>query len=641
MNFFEVQDRARKNTFWLVLLFTLAVIGLVLLTNLFLLSIYAFIKTNHVVSSLEMLYYYYSWQEFALVSAGVCLFILGGSLYKSRLLSRGGPAVAEMLGGRLVPRASDDLRQRQLLNVVEEMAIAAGMPIPQVYLLQDDSINAFAAGLTPASAVIGVTRGAMMRLSRDELQGVIAHEFSHIANGDMRLNLRLVGVLHGILLIGLIGYFLFRSLRFAGHSSSSKGIGAFFVIATLGLGLIIVGYAGSFFGQWIKAVVSRQREYLADSSAVQFTRNNHGISGALKKIGGSGAVGSYLASASAAEYSHAYFANGVGSLLQALFATHPPLEKRIRKIEPEWDGQYLESAVPPTAAAQSAETPKPDFTQAAVASAVLTSAEQAISRVGSLNEENIEYAQQLLVALPRDLRQASQNVYSARAVIFSILTGLQKNPEEALATLAEPADRDMLDLTKQYLPQLNDLDDRLRFPLLELAVNALRELSPNQFMQFKTTVERLIVSDKSVNLSEWIVQRFVIQQLDEHFGLRKPAKPRHGGLDAVRREVEIILSLIACIEHKNPENAGRAFALGAGHTGLGELDMLPMNTLKLAMLNEALDNLSQLKPLVKPRLLKACVAVILEDDQPTTRGIELVRTISSCLDCPMPPLGNG
>jgi len=283
LNFFEAQDKARRNTLWLVLLFLLAVAGLILLTNLFLLSLLVYVKTEQVVVSPEILYHYYSWQEFTVVSIGVCLLILGGSLYKGLSLSGGGPAVAEMLGGRLISHATTDLQQRQLLNVVEEMAIAAGMPIPQVYLLSETSINAFAAGLSPANAVIGVTQGTLQRLNREELQGVVAHEFSHIANGDMRLNIRLIGVLHGILLIGLIGYFLVRSLRFAGRSRSSKGGAGLLVVAALGFGLMVIGYAGSFCGQWIKAIVSRQREYLADSSAVQFTRNRDGIAGALKK----------------------------------------------------------------------------------------------------------------------------------------------------------------------------------------------------------------------------------------------------------------------------------------------------------------------------------------------------------------------
>ncbi|MCP4388479.1 MAG: M48 family metallopeptidase, partial [Gammaproteobacteria bacterium] len=484
MNFFEAQDKARRNTLWLILLFVLAVVGLILLTNLFLLSVLVYVKTKQIVVSPEMLYDYYSWKEFTIVSLGVCLLVLGGSSYKALSLSGGGASVAEMLGGRLVSHATTDLQQRQLLNVVEEMAIAAGMPIPQVYLLSDTSINAFAAGLSPANAVIGITEGTLRRLSREELQGVIAHEFSHIANGDMRLNIHLIGVLHGILLIGLIGYFMVRSLRFAGRSRSSKGGAGLLAIAALGIGLMIIGYAGSFFGQWIKAIVSRQREYLADSSAVQFTRNQDGIAGALKKIGGS-SVGSYISSPSAPEYSHAYFVDGIASFWQSLLATHPPLEQRIKRIEPNWNGNYLKSELNKTVAPEPAEAKSSGVEKLAMTAAILSSAEQAIGQVGALNEENIEYVHQLIIATPLLLREAAQDAYSARLLIYAALVQLQKDKAAAMAVVARYADPDMQALVEKYLPELKALDDKFKLPLLELSINALRELSPNQFVQFK------------------------------------------------------------------------------------------------------------------------------------------------------------
>jgi Zn-dependent protease with chaperone function len=637
LNFFEAQDKARRNTLWLIVLFVLAVAGLILLTNFFLLSILVYVKTKQIVVSPEMLYYYYSWKEFTIVSVGVCLLILGGSSYKALSLSGGGPTVAEMLGGRLVSHATTDLQQRQLLNVVEEMAIAAGMPIPQVYLLSDTSINAFAAGVSPANAVIGITEGTLRRLSREELQGVIAHEFSHIANGDMRLNIRLIGMLHGILLIGLIGYFLVRSLRFAGRSRSSKGGAGLLAIAALGIGLMIIGYAGSFFGQWIKAIVSRQREYLADSSAVQFTRNQDGIAGALKKIGGS-AVGSYISSPSAPEYSHAYFVNGLNFFLQPWFATHPPLEKRIRRIEPRWDGEYLKSEIIKPASPEPAKAQPSAAEKLAMTAAVLSSAEEAIGQVGTLNEENIEYVRQLIIATPLLLREAAQDAYSARLLIYAALVQLQKDKTAAMAVVSRYADPDMQALVEKYLPEIEALEDKFKFPLLELGINALRELSPNQFVQFKAALESIIASDKSVNLREWIVQRFVLQQLDQHFGFRKPPKARVASLDAVGEEVGALLSLIAWIEHRKADNAAAAFAAGAAEAGLPNLELLSAKTFKLELLDRSLDRLMQLRPLVKPRLLKACVALIMHDGKATTRGIELVRTISTCLDCPMPPM---
>ena len=636
MNFFEAQDKARRNTLWMILLFILAVGGLIFLTNLLLLVVLAYLKTGYFIFSLSELNSFLEMPVFVGVTVGVCLLIFGGSFYKTMSLSKGGPAVAEMLGGRLVPQSTNDLQQRQLLNVVEEMSIAAGMPIPKVYLLEENSINAFAAGQSPANAVIGVTRGALTLLSREELQGVIAHEFSHIFNGDMRLNIRLIGVLHGILLVGMIGYFILRSLRFAGRSRSKKGGNGIVVIIALGIGLMVIGYAGTFFGQWIKAVVSRQREYLADSSAVQFTRNRDSIAGALKKIGGSGA-GSYIEDPAAPLYSHAYFANGLGSFWQSLFATHPPLEKRIRAIDPRWDGKFLTSRVsrqpasPETSGVASAKA-----AEFAVNTAILSAAGAAIDQIGTLNEENIEQVRQLIVAMPGSLREAAQSAYSARAVVYASLINHQVGNKDVLALLEQHANREMPALTRQYLPEIKKLDEHMKLPLLELCINALRELSTNQFIQFERAINKIIVADKKVDLIEWVIQRLVLQQLNEHFGLRKPPKARHSTLGAVKADAETLMSLIAYVEHEDDSEAANAFDHGKKEIGATALNIVPREELSLNILNQSLDNLMQLKPLVKPRILLAMVAIVLADGKTTPRGVELVRTISTCLDCPMP-----
>lgn len=634
MNFFEAQDRARRNTSWLILLFILAVLGLIVLTNLLLVGVLVYSNTGQLTFSYDALRQYYSFEIFVAVAIGVSLLIFAGSLYKTMSLSGGGASVAEMLGGRLIAQSTRDLQERQLLNVVEEMAIASGSPIPKVYLLDEDSINAFAAGETPSNAVIGVTYGTLTLLNREELQAVIAHEFSHIFNGDMRLNIRLIGMLHGILLIGMIGYFILRSMRFSGRSRSRKGGGGIAALLALGGGLMVIGYVGTFFGQWIKAVISRQREYLADSSAVQFTRNKAGIAGALKKIGGL-STGSYINAAAAPEYSHAYFANGISSFWQSLLATHPPLESRIRAIDPGWDGKFI--------TAKTIQPSRPEETidradKIAMTAAILSSAEQAINQIGTLNEENIDYVQQLIVALPPTLRKASQEPFSARAVIYGILICQQSERQQAQALLVQHAEKNMPALVERFLSEIEGLNEKLKLPLLELSINALKELSTNQYIQFKRAVNQLIVADKTVDLNEWVIQRLVIQQLNEHFGLRKPAKSRYPNVSAVKKSAEEILSLIAHVEHKDENEAESAFNSGLKQVGLSAFKLVPRSSLKLASLNQSLDQLMQLKPLAKPRLLKACVAIIMYDGKTTTKGIEFARTISSCLDCPMPPL---
>ena len=637
MNFFKAQAQARRKTVWLILLFGLAV------TSLICLSYYGYLMLVANLQSATFLWLpldlrpYYSGRAFFNIAMALGLIILFGSLFKTLALSTGGPAVAQMLGGKLVSTDTRDFKERRLLNIVEEMAIAAGMPIPQVYLLRENSINAFAAGLTPASAVIGITQGAMTLLTRSELQGVIAHEFSHILNGDMRLNIRLIGVLHGILMIGVMGYYLLRTCRVMGSSrDGGKAVGIFFA---LGLSLMAIGYTGTFFGSWIKASVSRQREYLADSSAVQFTRNKDGISGALKKIGGS-YYGSTIESVSASEFSHAYFAEGVTGLWQSIFATHPPLEKRIKNIDPGWDGQFVK----PKPLDFNTETPaggrneRETSARIAQTSAILSSAEQAIIGIGTLNEANVAYVQSLLPTIPKPLRTAAQSAYSARAVVYLLLIRQQADKSNALALMNQYADKEMVRLAQEFDMAHDDLDEKLTLPLLELCVHALHELSSNQYLQFSRCIDRIIKADHKVSLGEWVIQRFVMHQLDGYFNLRQPIRSRYPGFEAINGAAEAMLSLIAYIEHEQDEAAKQAFDLGKKEIGSDALNIMPLKALTLPVLNRALDQLMLLKPLLKPRFLKAFAAVLLADNHATTRGIEVMRAISSCLDCPMPPL---
>ena len=334
MNFFQSQAKARSQTNRLVLLFVLAVISLIVLTNLLVMGLFGYFGLEGQAITLAYIKDQFDWQKFLTISVVVIIFVAIGSIYKLMSLRKGGRVVAEALGGKLINQNTDNLQYRILLNVVEEMAIASGTPVPLVFVLKDESaINAFAAGFSTKDAVIGVTQGALDCFSRDELQGVIAHEFSHIVNGDMRINMRLMGILHGIMLLGLLGYYI---MRVSGGSNRSKNSGK---LVFLGLGLVVIGYGGMFFGNAIKASVSRQREYLADASAVQFTRDDQGIANALKKIGGY-SKGSKLESPEAQSISHAFFSNALTNKFSSLFATHPPLPKRIKQIEPNWSGKF-------------------------------------------------------------------------------------------------------------------------------------------------------------------------------------------------------------------------------------------------------------------------------------------------------------
>ncbi|MDZ4263884.1 MAG: M48 family metallopeptidase, partial [Pseudomonadota bacterium] len=422
MNFFESQDRVRKNTIQLVLLFGLAVVTLIIMVNLLVMVAFGYINSEQLQEGGTLLQQM-DWQTFAAVSAAVVVVVLAGSLYKIMVLSAGGKVVAESLGGQLIPQNSEDLKQRKLLNVVEEMAIASGTPAPPVYLLADEpGINAFAAGFSPRDAVIGVTQGTIDHLSREQLQGVIAHEFSHIFNGDMRLNIRLIGVLHGILILGIIGYYLLYSTSFSRRGrSNAKNAGG---ILALAIGLMVIGFAGTFFGGLIKAAVSRQREYLADASAVQFTRNPDGIAGALKRIGGL-EFGSKVENPGAPEVSHAFFAQGVSGFMQSLSATHPPLAKRILRIDPHWDGKFPSSDLPDkTVSPRKGEEPskKETITREALAKnlatvatgAAMADVANAIDQIGNPKPETINHARTLIAEMPVVIKEAAREPYGAR-----------------------------------------------------------------------------------------------------------------------------------------------------------------------------------------------------------------------------------
>jgi Zn-dependent protease with chaperone function len=638
LNFFDAQDKARKNTTWLISLFIIAIAVLIIFTNCVLFLILYWIAVYFDASAIrnfdfsyDMLQSLYPLELLIAMSIGVCLLVLTGSMLKSIALSGGGPIVARMLGARLVPIDTTALKLRRLLNVVEEMAIAAGMPIPKVYLLDDLSINAFAAGRSPTNAVIGITWGSLVRLNREELQAVIAHEFSHILNGDMLLNLRLTCLLHGVVLLGTSGY---QMLHVAKQKKGEEIEGGP-IIYLLGIAFLLAGYTGTVLGQWIKAAVGRQREYLADASAVQFTRNKVSLVGALKKIGGQN-VGSVIESPAAQEYSHAYFANGISSVWQSLNATHPPLEKRIKKIEPYWDGIYIETEVSqPVSPEVSASLADAKF---GITAAILSTAEQAISQIGTIKEENIEYVHQLVQQIPASLKNAAHSAVTARAVVYVILIREQKDKTQAWSSLLVHADKNTVEFAMELFDACDNMDTRFKLPLLDICINSLRDLSTNQYIQFERSINKVIILDNKIDLNEWVIQRLVLQQLDEHFNFRKPVKAKYSNLNVVKASAEVLLSLIAYAEHKDDSSAKQIFEKATKKGDVHGLNFIPRKGFSLDKLNESVDDLMQLKPRVKPSILKACVEIILADGKATIKGIELLRTISSCLDSPMPPM---
>ncbi len=638
MNFFRSQDDARRNTGRLIILFSLAVISLIVMTNLLVMFVLGYFNLEQTGSiSTEQLLDQIDWQAFLIIGAAVTIVISLGSMYKILALAGGGARVAEMLNAALLVSGNRDFRVQRLLNVVEEMAIASGTPVPPVYLLDEDGINAFAAGYKPGDAIIGVTRGAIEKLNRDQLQGVIAHEFSHILNGDMKLNIRLIGLLHGILLIGMIGYYILRS---SSHSRRSKDSGG---AAVLGLGLVVIGYAGTFFGNLIKAAVSRQREYLADASAVQFTRNSDGIAGALKRIGGD-ASGSIIENPSGVQISHALFSQGIKTWLGSLYATHPPLEKRIYNIQPKWDGEFdysLPAEIDQTVETSSEEQ-QPGRDQQAVSMAAVAAAMTSgaiIDQTGHPDSGHLEYAHRLINDLPPEFSTAVNDPYAARAVIYFLVLDKDRSVHiEQLEYLKSAADTGVYEETMKLVRAGFELKTEYRLPLVDMALATLHQLSAIQYRLFKNNLNALIEIDSKISLREWAIRKIVFHHLDPVFITKPGTMHQNLELKQTKDACAVLLSVLVYSGKQQGVSNNDVFNQAIRQLDGLNISLLAKNEISLDSLNNSLDRLAKLKPLEKPRLLKACALCITADQRITSNEVEIYRAISAILDCPVPPL---
>lgn len=645
MNFFEAQDQARRNTALLVFLFAIAVIALIGLTNILAIVALEYYQSGTWPTTLTQIQASFSWNVAIAITLVITSFIGVGSLYKIASLGSGGRAVAETLGGRLISSNTQEPQHRKLLNIVEEMSIAAGTSVPSVYLLNEPGINAFAAGWTSRDAVIGITQGALDYLSRDELQGVIAHEFSHIFNGDMKLNIHLIGILHGILVLGMLGYYLLRSIRFTSSTNKREGGSGVVAILALGVGLVVLGSIGTFFGYWIKSIVSRQREFLADASAVRFTRNPNGIAGALKKIGGL-SFGSQLRNPAAHEFSHCYFSQGVDQLLGFLFATHPPLRERIYRVDPQWSGRFVTPKI--TTSKKDDGVPEKKSNKDALKRQVVTTiaatalAGQETSDIGQsgwFSEEKLGYARSLIEDIPSNIRQDIQDPYGVRAILYALFIHEAGNARQSQWNiLRRYVDVEVFRKTQELVPLVHALDQSLSLPLIDLSMPALRSLSLAQYKIFRENVRGLIKADRKIELREWILQRLITRPLDQYHRLRKPAIAKYSHLGAVKNECEILLTLICYVEHNNKRDIQAAFEFGRKESGFTALQQVPYAELNLQKLEAALHRLEQLKLPLKFRFMQAVVASVLHDGRITPTGLELTRIVANCLDSPMPRL---
>lgn len=639
-DFFERQSDARRSTKWLVAMFCFSVIFIVL--TVFVVAAGAMGAFSQYQEATQFDSFNNNrggpdpWLAPMAISGGVLALISGGTLFKVAALRGGGTTVAEGVGGKLVSPNTSDPVEKRLVNIVEEMALASGVPVPPVYLLAEEhGINAFAAGYSPSDAVVAVTRGTAEQLSRDELQGVVAHEFSHILNGDMRLNIRMIGILHGILLLGLIGRLLVRIAGHSGRGSSKNNPAIYFFL--VGLVMLILGLLGTFLGGLIKAAISRQREYLADASAVQFTRNPDGIAGALKRIGGA-VVGSRVKHPRASEVSHMYFSQGVWEGFTGLMATHPPLAKRIARLDPQWDGKFPD--VPPTQAGVAEVAGAAGLVGAEGLSdeVPVEVVEQAADQVGHPTRLHRHYANQLVAALPSEILDCVREPYGARAVIFALLLDQTEEVRGVqMAVLQELAAPDVVKLTEKLTPAVASLDARARLPLVDMSLPALRSMAKSQYRDFARAFSKLVEADNRLGLFEWTLHRILLRHLRPQFERAAPPRIAFYSLKRLGEPCSVLLSTLAYAGH-TVDDARQAMAEAAAHIPEVRLELLPTGACGLPQLDKALTQLSRVAAKHRERLIDACAAAICADDEVKIREAELLRGISDMLDCPMPPL---
>ena len=650
MDFFAQQDRARRNTRLLVLLFSIAVIALVGLVNLLVAAALWLGDDNNVYAGgppalADLL----SWERFGAVALGVAGTIGLVSLLRWLQLASGGRAVAEGMGGRRVQPDSDDLDEKRALNIVEELALAAGMPVPPLYLLPDErGINAFAAGVTPADAVVAVTRGAMLQLRRDELQGVVGHEFSHILNGDMRLGIRLAALLKGITFIGDVGHLLLRSGAYS-HGRRGGSSNRSPALPLIGLGLLAIGWLGALAAGFIKAAISRQKEYLADASAVQFTRDNRGIADALKVIGGF-LPGSLVHAARASEMSHIFFGEVRHRLWQG-FATHPPLPARIARLDPQWDGSFIErrerrdrrpadtgvdggehfrgARVAAAAAALAGAAAAPGRDSPAAAQAASGEDTAAPPTRGTADAATRGEGAEISPALAA----AASDPLGATALALALLLSRESDPAPGLALIAEQGVRGQGEQVRALLPAARALCPGECFPLLSTAMPALKGLSTPQYRQFKSTLLLVIRADGATDLFEWCLYQLLRHYLDAEYLRVAPSRPRYPKLARVRAPLRLVLSVLA---YQGEGSSQQAFTAAAQALGLPQLSLAPREDCSVAAFSRAVHSLADCYPLLKPRILKAMALAAADDGRVSAVEREVVAAVAAVMDCPLP-----
>ncbi len=587
-SFFDHQERARGRTGWLVILFVFGTLGITGCVT----AIVAFAMPH-------------AWFVAIPVGLGIV-----GVPFLCKLLSLGsdGASVALALGGvPLSPQASDPA-ERKVLNVVQEMAIASGMPIPRVYVLDEGSINAFAAGTGPESAVIGVSRGAIEQLTRDELQGVMAHEFSHIFHGDVKINMRAIAAIFGLLAIGYVGYVLLRGAGSVGRGAR-KGKEAVVVIAAVGLAFIVLGAIGTFFARLMQAAISRQREFLADASAVQYTRNPSGIAGALQKI--MVQSDTRMDHAEASQFNHLFFAEGVRSW----FASHPPLPSRIERIRAMAAGVL---AAPSLNAAPSR-----------------SGSASSLAGIGTVTPEALGFASMTLATASEGNRV--HDTASAWANILAALLSPESGRREVQRRIITERDPAIMPAIDALAPGLAAMSTAARLGVIELACATLRHDSGDGYESMRALMADVIRSDGRIELYEWVVTELLRVRVERPRSDGVSIPPRTASLVSVSASATRVLGILALLGTSNEAQAQRAFMAGAQRAGIDAVSLPATGERTLDSVARDLAALERLSLRASESLLAAAAVVVSHDASYTDSEYLLLRALSERLGVPLPP----
>jgi len=631
VDFYARQENARRTTRWLLLAFLVSVALVVLAVDAIVYVLLGSSKPQHPQGGMLVF-----------TTVVVLAIICGASLFKTLSLRNGGGVVARAVGGTRVDRNTRDPALRRLHNIVEEMAIASGVTMPEVYVLEnEDAINAFAAGNSPADAAIAVTRGAATLLKRDELQGVIAHEFSHILNGDMRLYLRLLGWTFGLLAIAIVARIVLQSSPRSSNRDRRDGAGALMIAA---LAVMVLGYIGVFFGRLLQAAVSRNRERLADASAVQFTRDPAGLTGALLKIAGT-TGGSHLVAPEAEQIAHMLFAPG----FWRAFATHPSLEERLKELNPNFRPAELPALAAAAAkdaqrmqqlAAAPVETGPATTTATATPSphaALVSSAASIAAQAGTIADEQVRYAERARAVIPEGLRDFVDSADHARTLVLAVLTS--KVPEVEAAQRRVLEDAYGAGLAAQVVAQrglADSLAPALRLPAVQQLFPALRRLSLAERQKLRDVVGQLALADSRIDVFECCLTLLLAASLyDELEG-----GAQHGSASLLQETdaVHVLFCVLAAQGTPDASQAATAFEAGISV-------VLPENRPVFrdipdwpTALKDALARLVHLRPFAKKVLIEGMVRCIAHDRTLSVAEGELLRTVCAVLHCPLPPI---